>query len=219
MTDFPKLPINRPLLQGNFEWNTALILKTQREQSPTIPGPEYGPGVEALAAVAVERIRQVWEEGWTLPHDIVNHPDGQLALAAAAMICEAQNRKLSLPPVNLVHHIGVTSAQEVPTFVDQDIKHLHAQPAPRLLVQAVALLVAELDRLLETGEAFICDRCGQVYDANGLAEIMPVQGEVPEGEVAPGQLRYGETQICTYCYGTQLEEEARSKAAQEANNA
>lgn len=97
------------------------------------------PGV---TAIAVERIRQMQEEGWTSDHDD-QWKNGELAIAAA---CYAVYPERVYKQVNLVEGSGVEFRDPWPWLPKFD-KRPSAGDHRRLLVMAGALIAAEIDRI------------------------------------------------------------------------
>lgn len=106
---------------------------------------ERASGVELIAA---ERRRQVAEEGWTAEHDSVEHPTGELNVAAC---CYGWIAHIQLRPDSL------SRAAQVLQHVDERVSPYGwpwsrewwkpSTDPVRNLVKAGALIAAEIDRL------------------------------------------------------------------------
>lgn len=98
------------------------------KQTGAIPGAEL---------IAHERRRQIAEEGWTLEHDLKEHPRGEI-LSVAGEIISWLDPGVSIDPDDEWGLIG---------------KHSRLPGGDRrLLVIAGALIAAELDRLASVAE-------------------------------------------------------------------
>jgi len=94
--------------------------------------------LNACGLIALERARQVSEEGWTPEHD-AQHTGGELAQAAA---CYCIVKPGPAEQVNLW-----------PWSVERFKREGAPLPTLRDLVKAGALIAAEIDRRLAAGEA------------------------------------------------------------------
>jgi hypothetical protein len=103
------------------------------------------------AMIGDERLRQVYEEGWTPEHDD-QHTHGEMASAAAAYALAAARR---LPVVTTSGTGGdnggrgdlVVMRQAVPPFWPWEAESYKPGDHLRDLVKAGALIAAEIDRL------------------------------------------------------------------------
>ena len=102
---------------------------------------------EALADVALERFRQMQEEGWTVEHDD-EHADGSLARVASAYAYFS-----SLDECDLKHNKSLGRITGIVKVIDllwpQSWSERWWKPKDRRLnlVRAGALIVAEIERL------------------------------------------------------------------------
>lgn len=107
--------------------------------------------MSVLAEIQAERHRQVEREGFDLIHDDA-HEKGELARHAAALaLCAAQEAISAAPGIapDELERDGCTvglAAGAVTPWPDW-LRKSHHKPARQLLVQAAALLVAEVERL------------------------------------------------------------------------
>lgn len=105
----------------------------------------------ALADIGAERRRQVVAEGWTSTHDD-EHPDGELALAAAcyAMFASASDRQRAatdLPASLTTTGEPVSGWAAFRAIWPWDREFWKPKDRRRDLVRAAALIVAEIERL------------------------------------------------------------------------
>jgi bacterioferritin-associated ferredoxin len=103
--------------------------------------------LQALTLIVDERIRQMVEEGWTPQLDDANRCTGQLASAGACYaLAESQS---------VIRHsaTGATEVRPSSPHPSWPFSRVAWRPASmrRMLVKALALLVAELTRLLRAG--------------------------------------------------------------------
>lgn len=93
-----------------------------------------------VGRIALERIRQVDEKGWTPEHDREEHADGSLLDLAAALCANEAGEE------GLADLIAAGSAG----WVTPRLRHIlgkYADERERILEIAAALIAAELDRL------------------------------------------------------------------------
>ncbi len=105
------------------------------------------PYLVVMSEIAIERSRQMSEEGWTPEHDDA-HRDGELALAGACYARMPYWRAISRKPVG---HVTAPSAWP------WDHKWWKPKDDRRDLIRAAALIIAEIERL---DRAEICTDCG-----------------------------------------------------------
>jgi hypothetical protein len=146
----------------DYLWATTHLTRQHLEAS----GQEV-PAMESVISragplVAAEREKQIVGDGRGSAYDEVNNPSRELVRLSADKVSFAQD--------------------------SPDVIHAAGKQSARLLLEAAALLVAELDRLLDNGTAFCCDRCGRVYDST---ELEPVRN--------PVKLYQGEANVCKAC--------------------
>jgi hypothetical protein len=102
----------------------------------------YNGKMSGADLIAIERERQIKEEGWTVEHD-AHHTKGQLAMAACAYAA-TQNIAISAPKVGLF----VTIKREcLWPFHPNWFKPSFSKNRVRELVKAGALIAAEIDRI------------------------------------------------------------------------
>jgi hypothetical protein len=89
---------------------------------------------QAAIDVLAERLRQVEAEGWTPEHDD-RHPDGQIALAAAAYAYGSQ------------YPDDIRARGGRPAWWPWDLRWWKPTDRRRDLVKAGALILAEIERL------------------------------------------------------------------------
>ena len=128
-------------------WNDYIIRGVQGELYPCKPDifaasyEQASASMQGVALIAVERARQVNEEGWTAEHDS-QHDDGELALAA---LCYAA------PPDRWLRDVDVDrdGLPYPPGFWPWDQDWWKPTPDDRVreLVKAGVLIAAEIDRL------------------------------------------------------------------------
>lgn len=99
----------------------------------------------ALGLIAAERQRQIEVEGWTASHDDTDHPNGELAQAAACYALPARSRIME----KSTSFLGDFEPTCKPTLWPWIAEWWKPTPEDRLreLVKAGALIVAEIERL------------------------------------------------------------------------
>ncbi len=156
--------VDRVQLQGSVEWALANIMMVFRQEL----------GVRLDAATLLWRL--------------VGHYTAAIASVYVERVRQMVEKGWT-PSHDVVEH---SNGSLITFALDRLRPELVAWPLrTEALIEAAALLVAEIERRVEGGAAIICDRCGGVYD------------EAPK-DVAPESLKCGESQICQRCYAAQL---------------
>lgn len=160
----------RVVLDGDA---TVRLWRAMQGLDPLVAG-ETLSGAEMIA---VERARQVHEEGWTEDHDD-DHRNGELARAAVTYCLTAHPR-------------GLDDLSEAARFWPFDGDWLKPRSKIEDLVRAGALIAAEIDRLNRNGNP------SQDRDSSPIAATLTYlnwRGEVSDRVIIPRRVWFGSTE-------------------------
>ena len=158
MTDFlfEAIPWTQKQAVGDLLWAQANIITVHAAMAGYSNYDVERVLSAGAALVAAERERQAFVKGYTAAWDEANRAEGVLVDMSGAVLDDVEYAL-----------VGDNSSQQSVA-----------------LVKAAALLVAELDRRLFNGSAFICSRCGDVWDGKPALSLPKDKKKMKLGEKA-----------------------------------
>lgn len=163
-------PLNRAMVNMSFQWALANIADQRVAEGGHAPAHYRAitSAIRAPALVSSERLKQVYVDGRTAAYDTTNNAHGELVKAAIGFAVAFQPDPAHGTPE---WRKDIETLMKIP-WGNAYIARMAERPKARLLLQAAALLTAELDRLLYNDEAYVCERCGEVFDTPATGAVV-----------------------------------------------